>query len=34
MDPTLLWFLAILMVGVGIVGIFVPVLPGTLLVFL
>lgn len=34
MDPTLLWFLAILMVGVGVAGIFIPVLPGTLLVFL
>ena len=34
MDPTLLWFLAILMVGVGVVGVFIPVLPGTLLVFL
>jgi hypothetical protein len=34
MDPTLLWFLAILMVAVGAVGVFVPVLPGTLLVFL
>ena len=34
MDPTLLWFLAILMVGVGVAGMFIPVLPGTLLVFL
>ena len=34
MEPTLLWFLALLMVAVGVVGVFVPVLPGTLLVFL
>ena len=34
MDPTILWFLAILMVAVGAVGVFLPVLPGTLLVFL
>jgi hypothetical protein len=34
MDATLLWFLALLMVAVGAVGVFLPVLPGTLLVFL
>lgn len=34
METTLFWFLAILMVAVGVVGVFIPVLPGTLLVFL